>query len=483
MFRRLSKSSSVGPASVAAELSTAEDRPFRVLATLVLATAARIVLIAGMCLLFWAAVPALWGWMPTTVSSDSMAPRIRTGDVVISIPVEPDAVKAGQVLLVNNPDHAGQLRLHRMVGLNAAGELITKGDANSADDSTPVARSAVRGVAFLRVPFVGLPGFWLREGNVMALVATAGGLTALLALSGLDRGLLRRLAAGERADSLVGERGRRRGRRVLGAVGAVVLVGGGLIAVLGAPASHATFSHSTSNPAESLAAASAFDCFSTTPADTPFLYFRFNETSGTSVADSSGNGHTGSLIGGATHVAGSCQSALSPAVTLDGSTGYVSTSAQVSSPELFSLEMWFKTTTTTGGKLIGFGSAQTGTSSQFDRHVYMTDSGHLMFGVYVFGTYTVTSPLAYNDGNWHHMVASLSGAGLHLFVDGAEVASNTSVATGESNTGYWRIGYDNLSGWPDAPTSYYFKGTIDDAAVYTSALTATQISAHYAAGR
>jgi hypothetical protein len=145
--------------------------------------------------------------------------------------------------------------------------------------------------------------------------------------------------------------------------------------------------------------------------------------------------------------------------------------------------MWFKTTTTTGGRLIGFGNTQTGTSSQFDRHVYMTDSGRLVFGVYVSGFYTATSPLAYNDGAWHHMIATLSGTGFRLYVDGAVVASNTSVAVGESDTGYWRIGYDNLSGWPSAPTSYYFKGSIDDAAVYSTALTGAQISALHTAGR
>jgi signal peptidase I len=484
MFRRLPRSASPGPSSGSAELTPTTSRPSRVWAALVLATAARTILIASVCLLFWAAVPALWGWAPTTVSSDSMAPGIRTGDVVLSIPVDASTVKIGQVLLVKSPDHANQLRLHRLVGVNEAGELITKGDANPTNDSTPVARSVVRGVAFLRVPFVGLPGFWLREGNAVALATVAVGAVALLALTRIDRGITQRDGAGERSRSISSERGYDRGHRVTGVVAIVAaIVATGLAATMISPASHAAFSRSTSNPTETFDAASAFSCLSPTPAYSPFLYYGFGETSGTTAVDSGGSGHTGTLHGGATHVSGSCASGSGPALALDGSTGYISTPTQVSSPETFSLAMWFTTTTTTGGRLIGFGTAQTGTSSQFDRHVYMTDSGHLMFGVYSGGIYTVTSPLPYNDGVWHHVVATLSSTGLHLAVDGVQVAANTSVAVGETDTGYWRIGYDNLSGWPDAPTSDYFKGTIDDAAVYTSALTSAEISVLHASGR
>jgi signal peptidase I len=484
MFRQLSKSASPGPSSRLAELTPATPRPSRVWAALVLATAARTTLIAAACLLFWAAMPALWGWTPTTVSSDSMAPRIRTGDVVISIPVDPSAVKIGRVILVKSPDHVGQLRLHRLVGLNEAGELITKGDANPTEDSTPVARSALRGVAFLRVPFVGLPGFWVREGNVVALVATAAAAIGLLALSGLDRGLIASIDAGERTRAVARDRRQAFSRRMPAVVAVVALmVGGAFLAEIVAPASHASFSRATSNPGASLAAASAFDCLSAAATASPVFYYRFNEATGTSAADSSANAHVGILHGGATHVAGSCVSSSSPALALDGSTGYVSTPTALSSPNLFSLESWFKTKTTTGGKLIGFGTSQTGTSSQFDRHVYMTDSGQLEFGVYSSGTHTVTSPLSYNDGVWHQVVATLSAAGLKLYVDGSQVAADSSTTTGESDTGYWRIGYDNLSGWPDAPTSYYFQGTIDDAAAYSAALSATQVAASYSAGR
>jgi len=39
-----------------------------------------------------------------------------------------------------------------------------------------------------------------------------------------------------------------------------------------------------------------------------------------------------------------------------------------------------------------------------------------------------------------------------------------------------------LNGWPSAPTSRYFNGTIDEVSNYPTVLTATQVRARYVAG-
>ena len=39
-----------------------------------------------------------------------------------------------------------------------------------------------------------------------------------------------------------------------------------------------------------------------------------------------------------------------------------------------------------------------------------------------------------------------------------------------------------LNGWPSAPTSRYFNGTIDEVSIYPTVLTATQVRAQYVAG-
>ena len=228
--------------------------------------------------------------------------------------------------------------------------------------------------------------------------------------------------------------------------------------------------------------------------DNPSFLWPLNDSSGTA-ADASPNGFNG------TYESGTTQGAPGPltgttATGFDGQSGAVTAQNSVTGPQTFSIEGWFKTTTNTGGKLIGFGNTQTGMSSNYDRHIYMMNDGQLVFGVWNNATETVETPNVYNDGQWHYVVATYdasnnSGSNLALYVDGRLVGTgNSSSAQGYS--GYWRVGGDNLNGWnldpwgsnsqgTTQPNSYYFNGTMADVAVYPTALSAAQIAAHYAA--
>ncbi|QDP95167.1 PKD domain-containing protein [Microlunatus elymi] len=156
------------------------------------------------------------------------------------------------------------------------------------------------------------------------------------------------------------------------------------------------------------------------------------------------------------------------------------TQTAVSGPQTFSAETWIKTTTTQGGKILGFGGSPVGsTSSSYDRHIYMDNAGHITFGVYPGAVRTVTTSGTYNDGQWHHIVASLSSAGMELWVDGVRRGVDASTTSAQDYTGYWRLGGDNLGGWPNTGSSTNFSGQIDDTAIYPTALTATQIRDHY----
>ena len=143
---------------------------------------------------------------------------------------------------------------------------------------------------------------------------------------------------------------------------------------------------------------------------------------------------------------------------------------------VYSEEAWFKTSTTSGGKIIGFGSNRTGSSGSYDRHVYMQDDGKLVFGTWTGQMNTITTPAAYNNDQWHHVVATQSGDGMKLYVDGVLVGTNPQTQA-EGYTGYWKIGGDNTWG----SSSAYFDGTIDEVAVYLSELSATRVAAHFAA--
>ncbi|GGL87345.1 PDK repeat-containing protein [Nakamurella endophytica] len=210
----------------------------------------------------------------------------------------------------------------------------------------------------------------------------------------------------------------------------------------------------------------------------PTLFWRLGDASaGTTAADSGPGVNPGTYQGSvAKQVAGAISGVSDTAVTFDGATGFVSSNASFTNPTTYSLESWFKTTSTTGGKIIGFGTAKTGLSTSYDRHVYMQADGRVAFGAYNNGKIAVASPAAYNNGQWHHVVATMGSTGMNLYLDGARVAGNPN--TGSQNyTGYWRVGGD--ASWSGGA---YFNGTIDEAAVYPKVLTAAQVAQHYQTG-
>jgi large repetitive protein len=214
--------------------------------------------------------------------------------------------------------------------------------------------------------------------------------------------------------------------------------------------------------------------------DNPANYWRLDETSGGTAADSTDNSTTGNYLGGVTQGVAGALGATGHAATFNGSTGNVVSTSQIGGPARYGLELWFNTTTTSGGKLIGFGNAQTGNSGNYDKHVYLTNDGRLIFGVYNGGFDMITTPTAYNDGQWHYLVAMQGPSGMAMYVDDHLIGTN-GVASNQAYNGYWRVGGDNLGFWPNQPASNYLAGSIDEVAVYDGPLTPAQIDAHYTA--
>ncbi len=208
-----------------------------------------------------------------------------------------------------------------------------------------------------------------------------------------------------------------------------------------------------------------------------YAYWPLDTGSGPYAYDVSLTNNKGTLQNGATWVAGQIDQALQ----FNGSSQYVSTTTTQTNPNSFTLELWFKTTTTQGGRLIGFSSAQTGASGTVDRQLYMTDGGNLVFGTNPGSIATVSSASTYNDGNWHHVAATCGSAGLTLVVDGVRVGTDAGTTTGGNYTGYWRLAYDTLTGWPSAPTSSFFGGSIDEVRVYSRQLPDAEITGDYTA--
>jgi hypothetical protein len=270
----------------------------------------------------------------------------------------------------------------------------------------------------------------------------------------------------------------------------VLVVGLVVVALLNAfSPTRSAYSAVIANSNDTAGTAPYFTCTTAVGADTANALFayRLTEASGaTTAADWSGKGQNGAYQGSMTATTPSpnaCPRDAGSSYVLNGSTSFVSTPKSYANPTTFSEEVWFRTTVA-GGMLIGFGGSQVGTSGQHDRQVYLNTAGQLVFGTYNGTTQVVTSPKTYTDGAWHHVAATMSAAtGMRLYVDGTLVASNAAFTAPENYTGYFRVGYDTVSGWPGQPSNFYFTGSMRYAAVYSTVLSATQVANHAAAGR
>ena len=216
-------------------------------------------------------------------------------------------------------------------------------------------------------------------------------------------------------------------------------------------------------------------------------YYRLAEGSGATAVDSSGNGRNGTYANVTSYNAGGpCGGG---GVTYNGFLmGYVSTPLAATNPVTFSEEIWFKTSSGNSMRLIGFGDQPTGGSSSYDRLIYLDNTSKLIYGYNAgFLTYkTVTTPASYNDGKWHHVVATQSATnGMRLYVDGVIKGSDPAATTPQNYAGFWRIGSDNITAWPNLTglTTSYTNGSLAHAAIYGRELSAQEVFNHYLAAQ
>jgi hypothetical protein len=212
----------------------------------------------------------------------------------------------------------------------------------------------------------------------------------------------------------------------------------------------------------------------------PAIYWRLGDA-GTVAADASGHGRAGSLRAVSPGITGAV--AGDAAVqTLGTSASGVSLGAKTTPAKAFTVQVWFRSTTRAGGKILGFESSRTGSGSRADRSLYLTNDGRLAFGTRAKSRQTVVSAARFTDGGWHRATATQSSSGTRLYVDGVLVAKG-SAKKAQAGSGYWRLGGGNLSGWPSRPASAWFAGGLDEFAYYPTALSAATIAAQYRAAR
>lgn len=194
--------------------------------------------------------------------------------------------------------------------------------------------------------------------------------------------------------------------------------------------------------------------------------------------DLSGTADDATATGGVS-TAGSGPLSAGASATFDGSTGYLTTASSESAPTTFTELAWFKTTASGYQPILWFGdNASPLSTSASDRLLGLTNGAA---GEYVWNgsAHLVTTPSSYNDGAWHLAAATLSSAGIKVYVDGVLKASDATTATAETYSGstWWSVGAGNPSG-----SAAYFNGSLAGVAILPAALSSSQIAALHSAG-
>ena len=218
-------------------------------------------------------------------------------------------------------------------------------------------------------------------------------------------------------------------------------------------------------------------------ADSPRGYWRLGESSGTTAADQTGANPGAYQFGAVLGVAGALVGDANTAGRFDGTDDKVSM-ADPANGSLdfgtgdFTVEAWVKTTVNGEQAIVSKRSTTAGLP--FWQFTVTNDPGHdgeIRVNIVAGATVEVYGPAKrVDDGAWHHVAVAFDrDSGVTIYVDGLSVFRPGVTTADVGNAGPFLIAKS---------TGYnHFKGDLDEVAVYPSALTATRILAHYAAGR
>ena len=193
--------------------------------------------------------------------------------------------------------------------------------------------------------------------------------------------------------------------------------------------------------------------------------YGFDEGSGTTTADTSGNANTGTLSSATWSTSGKFGKALS----------FNGTSARVNVNDSNSLDL---TTAMTLEAWVNPASA----SSAFRTIILKERTGQLVYALYsstgngrpdseatIGGSNrTLAATSALPTGTWTHLASTYDGATLRLYVNGIQVSQLAVSGSITTSTGALRIGGNAI--WGE-----YFSGLIDEVRIYNRALTAREI--------
>lgn len=220
-------------------------------------------------------------------------------------------------------------------------------------------------------------------------------------------------------------------------------------------------------------------------------WWRFDEGSGTTTADSSTNGYTGTLNIVSAFPAWETGKIGPYALSFGGkASSYVlnKTSAIVGGGSAWTVSAWIRPSvnTTVDGiatycerassgndilKIDGFDEGAGNVSNKAFFITYRNDAGTLL---QCRGNHTDI----YTDGQWHHVAGVFNGSTIQLYVDG--VANGSACSWSGSNNNFTNAGIQSWTGNDIADaTNAAFNGGVDEVRIYNRALSSSDITQLY----
>jgi hypothetical protein len=207
-------------------------------------------------------------------------------------------------------------------------------------------------------------------------------------------------------------------------------------------------------------------------ADSPIRYYRLDETSGTAATDSGSGAHNGTYTGGFTlNQSGLLIGDSDASALFNGTTGYVSipTTSLPTGAGTWSVEAWVNFSSLANAPQVFF-MGTNATNQAIELYYSSTNS---RWQADLNGATTVNGAAA-TTNTTYYLAATYDGTQLRLYVNGSLAGGPTTV-TANLAYGTALIGSFNAS-------SEFCTGRIDEPAIYSTALSATRILAHYNAG-
>jgi hypothetical protein len=200
----------------------------------------------------------------------------------------------------------------------------------------------------------------------------------------------------------------------------------------------------------------------------PYAGYHFDETSGTTAADFTGNNHTATVVGGSAWVAGKINNAIHLG---DGSNGRVQVPNDImAGVSDFTIATWVKLDAIANWERLWDFGINTGTFMMLTPQ--NGNNGKIRFEIKNSTADLIvdgSTPLAV--GSWQHVAVTLSGTTLSIYVNGILQGIRTNVTLKPTDLGVTTHNSIGESQFNDP----HLVGAIDDFLIYNKALTAAQV--------